>query len=71
MPSLPASWEDSIGLINASLAPCAGMAPKQTNKQKNLVSGVVVEQGSEEEFEQMIWTSHFPSLGTSVSLLYI
>lgn len=64
MPSLPGSGEDSIKLINAPLAPCVGHGTKK------IFSGAVVEQGSK-EFKQMIGTSHFPSLGTSVSLLYV
>lgn len=62
MPSSLGSWEDSIQLINAPQVPCVVQGTEE------MAGGVVVEQGSK-EFKQMIWTRHWPCLGTSVSLL--
>lgn len=62
MPSSQGSWEDSIKLINAPQVPCV------VHGTKEIASEIVIEQGNK-MFKQMIWTSHFPSFGTSVSLL--
>lgn len=48
--------------MNAPQGPCV------VHGTTEMAGGIVVEQGSQ-DFKQMIWTRHWPCLGTSVSLL--